>query len=575
MQLFENVLVINFLDTTLPNTKDKEKMCKHHVHFVLDPGRKLKDEEWGLEIECASPDFYKLLFSFSNENLTSFAKKEFQKMKISLSQTFSHHLGRTCPCIKPCDQRKLDHFIIGAVVSVYYALLPYVHLTKVTIHPDLSFEQIKTFCFSRHDAFKKHTVQLFYTEKRSDEVWIAVENDVQVLGSAVVRDLLTEKKVTTITQEWENYNLSGYFMQSAALNEMDGLFLNLMKERYRDVNISSDRKQALLYGQKVIDMDFFEKMREDILALRKVRCSHPISSPSLKILLTYQESLDFIDQTAHAKHSEPFFWTVIKQQGKPNLLEVYALNTSSANSALRILFGCLKQREFDDAHLHKDAFKFSVLKGDKFRGKIAYIGMKNKTIQIAGTEDIFDEYIDILDNESIRLKKPVCKTVSVSSSNILSYCETHYQDYFKKWTQCVDIETIVGTNGTCCYTIKGPCQNLEKIKEIANELKQIISDIREIQFEVEENDIMNMSKTAEFRKQRCEVEKEWSVDTLVEGIPGQEWSTEDGFEWRFENGPSFTLLILKSALPTETDVVLQPFRKDNIPGNFNFKSFLI
>lgn len=550
-------------------------MCKHNVHFVLDPGRKLKDEEWGLEIECASPDFYKFLFSFSNENLTSFAKKEFQNMKISLSQTFSHHLGITCPCIKPCDQRKLDHFIIRAVVSVYYALLPSVHLTKVTIHPDLTFEQIKTFCFSRHDAFKKHTVQLFNNEKRSDEVWIAVENDVQDLGSAVVRDLLTEKKATTITQEWENYNLSGYFMQSAALNEMDGLFLNLMKERYRDVNISSDRKRALLYGQQEIDMNFFEKMREDILALRKVRCSHPISSPSLKTLLTYQESLDFIDQTAHAKHSEPFFWTVIKQQGKPNLLEVYALHTSSANSALRILFGCLKQREFDDAHLHKDAFKFPVLKGDKFRGKIAFIGMKNKTVQIAGTEDIFDEYIDILNNESIRLKKPVCKTVSVSSSNILSYCETHYQDYFKKWTQYVDIETIVGTNGTCCYTIKGPCQNLEKIEEIANELKQIISDIREIQFEVEENDIMNMSKTAEFRKQRCEVEKEWSVDTLVEGIPGQEWSTEDGFEWRFENGPSFTLLILKSALPTETDVVLQPFRKDNIPGNFNFKSFLI
>lgn len=548
-------------------------MCKHNVYFVLDPGRKLKDEEWGLEIECASPEFYKLLFSFSNENLTSFAKKEFQKMKISLSQTFSHHLGITCSCIKPSDQRKLDHFIIGAVLSVCYELLPFVHLTKVTIHPDLSFEQIKTFCFSRHDAFKKHTVQLFHSDKRSDEVWIAVENDVQDLGSAVVGDLLHKKKITETTQIWEKYDLNGYFLQCAALNEMDALFLNIMKERYQDVNIYSDGMRAVLFGRKKIDGDFFEKMREDILALRKARCSHAIS-PSLRILFTYQEAMDYIDQTAHAKHSEPFFWTVTNQQGKTSVLEVYALNTSSANSALQIILGCLRLREFDDAQLHKEAFKFPVLEGNKFQGKIAYVGMKNMTVQIAGTEDIFEEYIDILINESIRLKKPVCKTVPVNSSNILSYCETHYQDHFREWKQFVDIEIIVGANGTCGYTIKDPYQNSKKIEEIANELKKIISNVQEIQFE-EDNNIIDMSKTAEFRKQRCEIEKEWGVDTIVEGVPGQEWSVEDGFEWRFENGPSLTLIILQSALPAETDVILQPFRKDNIPGNFNLKSFLI
>lgn len=53
---------------------------------------------------------------------------------------------------------------------------------------------------------------------------------------------------------------------------------------------------------------------------------------------------------------------------------------SSVNSVLWILFGCLKLREFDDVYLYKDVFKFLVLKGDKFWGKIVYIGMKNKII---------------------------------------------------------------------------------------------------------------------------------------------------------------------------------------------------
>lgn len=548
-------------------------MCKHNVYFVLDPGRKLKDEEWGLEIECASPEFYKLLFSFSNENFTSFARKEFQKMKISLSQTFSQHLGITCSCIKPSDQQKLDHFIIGAVLSVCYELLPLVHLTKVTIHPDLSFEQIKTFCFSRHDALKKQTVQLFHGDKRSDEVWIAVENDVQDLGSAVVRDLLHEKKVTAIITKWENYDLSGYFLQCAALNEMDAKFLNLMKERYRDVDVSSDEKWAVFVGQKEIYGDLFKNMREDILALRKVKssCGMP---PSLRILFTFQEALDFVDQTVCTKHSEPIFWKVKNQPGKHNLLEVYALNTSSAQRALQIILGCFKEREFDDGELQKEAFELPVLKGDKFRGKIVCInGMKNKNVKIAGTEDVFEEYIDLLIKESNRLKKPVCKTVPVESTHILSFCETHHRDNFRKWSEYVNIEYIFGTKGTCGYIIKGLPQYLEKMEEIANELKIIISDVREIQFEEEEQNMKDMSKNAEFRKQRCEIEKEWNVDTFVEGVQGQDWSVENGFEWRFSSGPSFTLLILKSALPVETDVVLQPIRKNNVSGNFNLSDF--
>lgn len=540
-------------------------MCKHNFFFVLDPGRKLKDEEWGLEIECASPEFYKLLFSFSNENLTSFAKKELEKMKISLSQSFSHHLGKTCICIKPCDQRKLDNLIIGAVVSVCYELLTFVHLTKVTIHPDLSFEQIQTFCFSRHDAFKNSTVQVFYNEERCDEVWIAVENSVQDLGFAVLRDLLNEKKITMITQKWENYDLSGYFFQCAALNEMDANFLNLMKERYQDVDVSSDEKWAVFVGQTEIYESLFEKMREEISALRKVKSSCGMS-PSLRILFTFQEALDFVDQTVNAKHSEPIFWKVKSQPGKNNFLEVYALNIVSAQKALQIIFGCFKEREFDDAELQKEAFELSVLKGDRFRGKTVCItGIKNKTVKIAGTEDVFEEYVDLLIKESNRLKKPICKTVQVKSTHILSFCKTHHRDIFTKWSEYVKIECIVGSKGTCGYIVKGLPQYLEKI---ANELKIITSDVREIQFEEEEKDIKDMSENADFRKQRCEIEKEWSVDTFVEGVQGQDWSVEDGFEWRFSSGPSFTLLILKSALPVETDVVLQPIRKDNVSGNF-------
>lgn len=540
-------------------------MCKHNFFFVLDPGRKLKDEEWGLEIECASPEFYKLLFSFSNENLTSFAKKELEKMKISVSQSFSHHLGKTCICIKPCDQRKLDNLIIGAVVSVCYELLTFVHLTKVTIHPDLSFEQIKTFCFSRHDAFKNSTVQLFYNEERCDEVWIAVENSVQDLGFAVLRDLLNEKKITMITQKWENYDLSGYFFQCAALNEMDANFLNLMKERYQDVDVSSDEKWAVFVGQTEIYESLFEKMREEISALRKVKSSCGMS-PSLRILFTFQEALDFVDQTVNAKHSEPIFWKVKSQPGKNNFLEVYALNIVSAQKALQIIFGCFKEREFDDAELQKEAFELSVLKGDRFHGKTVCItGMKNKTVKIAGTEDVFEEYVDLLIKESNRLKKPICKTVQVKSTHILSFCNTHHRDIFAKWSEYVKIECIVGSKGTSGYIVKGLPQYLEKI---ANELKIITSDVREIQFEEEEKDIKDMSENADFRKQRCEIEKEWSVDTFVEGVQGQDWSVEDGFEWRFSSGPSFTLLILKSALPVETDVVLQPIRKDNVAGNF-------
>lgn len=64
--------------------KDKEKMCKYNFFFVFDFGRKLKDEEWGLEIECVFLEFYKLFFSFLNENFILFVKKEFEKMKIFL-----------------------------------------------------------------------------------------------------------------------------------------------------------------------------------------------------------------------------------------------------------------------------------------------------------------------------------------------------------------------------------------------------------------------------------------------------------------------------------------------------------
>lgn len=543
-------------------------MCKHNIYFVLDPGRKLTDEEWGLKIECASPEFYKLLFSFSNENITSFAKKELQNFKVSLSQSYSHYRGKTCSCIKLRDQRKLDRFIIGAVVSVCYELLKFVHLTKVTIHPDFSFEQLKT-CFFRHDAFKNSTVQFFYNEKKSDEVWIAVESDFQELSFAVLRNLLNEKKLTMITQKWENYDLSGYFLQCAALNEMDAKFLNLMREKYQDVDVSSDEKWAVFVGQTEIYEDLLGKMKEEISALRKVKssCGMP---PSLRILFTFQEVLDFVDQTVNAKHSEPIFWKVKNQPGKNNLLEVYALHNGSAKKALQIILKCFREREFDDAELQKEAFELPVLQGDKFRGKIVCIaGMKNKTVKIAGTEDVFEEYIDLLIKESNRLKKPVCKTVQVKSTHILRFCETHHRDIFTKWSEYVKIEYTVGANGTCGYIIKGLPQYLGKMEEIANELKIITSDVREIQFEEEEKDIKDMSENAEFRKQRCEIEKEWSVDTFVEGVQGQDWSVENGFEWRFSSGPSFTLLILKSALPVQTDVVLQPIRKDNVSGNFN------
>lgn len=542
-------------------------MSKCNYFFALDPGMKLKDEEWELHIECAFPEFYKMIYIFSSENCKSHAKEHFKSMNISLNDVLSSSLKVVCECIKPMGRMKLDISFIRDVILVCNELLSMVDVTKLTMHPNIEFEQIKDFCFTRHLACKNSTILLFHDEEKNDEFWVVGEKTDQKIGIAVVEDLHDNKMVSKYSLELENHDLRGYFVQKADFNEMDIRLFNFLKtiksfaERYRDVNVSNSGRQVLILNQNEVQEDLFKNIRKNISTLSRSKQRFSVS-PSLRKLLNYHEAVEFVNQTVHAKHDESVIWTVT-DQSETAYIEIYALQFSTAQNGMKTIQGCFKEREFDITQLQKEALQLPVLESERYRGKIAQMDMKNNCVKISGTIDMFDEYIDLLQNEFNRLKKPFCKTVEVKSRHVLSFCETHYEINFREWKKSVEIDAVY-KDERCGFTIKG---STEKVKFVGNELKKLSLDIKEKQFEENIMDIMNLSGNRQFRRQRCDIEKEWNVDIIVEGIPGQDWSVEDGFEWCFENGLSFSLITLKSALPVKTDVVLHPYPKLNVKGN--------
>lgn len=544
-------------------------MSKSNYIFALDPGMRLKDEEWELHIECAFPEIYKMIYIFSSENCKSHAKEHFKSMNISLTEMLSSSSKVVCECIKPMGQMKPDISFIRDAISVCNSLLSMVDITKLTMHPNIEFKQIRDFCSTRHLAYSNSTILLFQDEEKNDEFWVAVEKTDQKLGIAVVEDLHDSKMASKYSSELENHDLRGYFVQKADFNEIDIRLFNFLKknksfaERYKDVNVSSSGKQVLILNQNEVQEDLFKNIRKDISVLSRIKQRFSVS-PSLRKLLNYHEAVEFVNQTVHAEHNESVIWTVT-DQSNTTYIEIYALQHSTARNGMQTIQGCFKEREFDITQLQREALQLPILEGDRFRGKIAQMDMKNNCVKISGTIDIFDEYIDLLQNELKRLTKPVCKTVEVKSRNVLSFCETHYEINFREWKKSVEIDAVYrdGT-GRCGFTIKG---SAEKVKIIGNELKNISSDIKEKQFEEKLMDIMHLTGNRQFRRQRCDIEKEWNVDTILEGIPGQDWSVEDGFEWCFKKGLSVSLMTLKSALPVKTDVVLHPYPKQNVKGN--------
>lgn len=550
--------MFNFLDTALSQREDKKEVWKHDYSFVVEAEKRFKEEEWELQVECSLTEYLKLLFIFSNETLKMKAGKTFQSLKIILHEGYSMRLKTTCMCIKPEGHTELDGLFIDDVLSAFKSLFPLVHLIKIVMDQSTGFEEIENYCLANHKACEKNLVHLFYNEKRRDEIWVAVEHGLQDFGNEVVKDLLSNKLATECPLEHENNNLIGYFVQSAASKYKDLRLFDLLKEnkylaeKYQDMNVYENDKWVVISGQKEIHKYLFEKLTVQSWSV----------PPSLKELLNNHEVVDFINQSIQAKHpNEPMIWMLTEK----SILEMFALHKNSAICGMKTVQQCFLERYFDDAYLQKEAFQLQELKGEKFRGKINITYLKT-SVKITGTVDVFEEFIALLLKESDRLKKPLCKTVKVKNKNILNFLETHYQDNFRKWRKSVDISAVV-RDETCGYAIKSSTANSDKIAEIREKLEMILSDITEITV-VDGKIQLDLTGNREFRRQRCDIEKEWNVDTILEGIPGQDWSVEDGYEWCFQSGQSFTLLTLKSALPAETDVVLQPRPKLNVKGNF-------
>lgn len=93
--------------------------------------------------------------------------------------------------------------------------------------------------------------------------------------------------------------------------------------------------------------------------------------------------------------------------------------------------------------------------------------MKNNCVRIFGINDIFDEYIDILEKEIECLKKLLCKIVEVGSRNVFRFCEIYLEVDFMKWKKSVEID-VVFKDGKCGFIIKG---FVEKVEIVGNELK--------------------------------------------------------------------------------------------------------
>lgn len=520
---------------------------------------------------CAFPEIYKMIYIFSSDSCKSHAKEQFNRVNILLNDIYIPSLNIVRECIKPMSRMKLDQEFIHDIISVCDGLLSTVDVTKLTMHANIDFEQITHFCKTRHLACKNSAIHLFHDEEKKDEFWVVVEKADKKLCNSVVDDLHHHKMATRYSTELENHDLSGYFVQKADLNEIDVSLFRFLKrnksfaERYKDVNVSQSGRQVLILDKKEIEKDLFKKVRDDISALSRSKQSFSVS-PSLRTLLNNHEVVEYVNRTVNAEHDESVFWTLVDHVER-SYIEIYGLQYSVARIGRQTILGCFKEKEFDITKLQREAFQLPVLEGERFRGKIAQTDMKNNRVRIFGTNDIFDEYIDILEKEIERLKKPSCKTVEVGSRNVLRFCETHLEVDFMKWKKSVEIDAVF-KDGKCGFTIKG---SAEKVEIVGNELKQILSDVIEVQFEEKKTDIMDLTENRQFRIQRYEIEKEWDVDTIVDGVPSQHWSIRDGLEWRFENGPSHTLLIVKSALPVDVDVVLQPFPKDNVLGKFNFK----
>lgn len=556
--------MFNFIDDALSHKEDKKEVWKHEYSFLVEEER-LNEEEWGLLVECSQTEYLKLFFIFSNETLKMKAGKKFQSLKIILHEGYSMRHKTTCMCMKPEGHTKLDGLFIDDVLSAFKSLFPLVHLTKIVMDQSTGFEEIENFCHANHDACRKNLVHLFYNEKMRDEIWVAVEHRLQDFGNEVVKDLLSNKLATKFPLEQENYNLSGYFVQSAALKDKDLRLFDILKEnkyhaeKYQGMNVYGNDKWVVTSGQKEIHKYLFEK----------VTVQSWYVPPSLKELLSNHEVVEFINETIQAKYpNEPMIWMVAEQSEK-SILKMFALHKSSAMCGMKTVQQCFVERNFDDAYFQKEAFQLPVLKGEKFKGKIKITDFKT-SVKITGTVDVLEDFTALLLKESDRLKKPVLKTVKVEKINVLNFLETHHQDNFRKWRKSVDISAVV-RNEKCCYVIKCPSANIEKIAEINNELQMLLSNITEITV-LEEKIQLDVTRNREFRRQRCNIEKEWNVETIVQGIPGQDWSIEDGYEWRSQNGQSFILLTLKSALPAETDVVLQPRPKLNVKGNFIFNA---
>lgn len=555
-----------FLDTELSQKEDTKEVRKHNYFFVVEAETRVKDEERELQVECSPTEYLKLLFIFSNETLKMKAKEKFRSFKIILCEKYSMRLEKTCMCMKPKGRTKLDGLFIDDALSACKSLFPLVHIKKMVMDPSTCIEEIKTYCFSGHDACKETKLQLFQ-KIGSDKVWMAIEHEILDFGNEVIKDLISNNLATECPLEQKNHKLIAYFVQSAVLKDKDLRLFNLLNmlkknkylaDKYEGMNVSEKENWVIISGHKEIHEDLFEKMMTQSGSV----------PPSLNELLNNHEVLEFIFQNFQAKHpNEPMCWMVAEQSGK-SFLEAYALKSSAINVFETILH-CFKEIKFEYACLQKDAFLLPDLKGDKFRGKIGIMDTEN-FVKITGTVDVFEEYIDLLQKESDRLKKPVCKTIDMNSINILRFCETYHQDSFRKWKKIVDIKPIV-RDGKCCYTIKGSPKHQGIVEEIENELQKLLTSIvvKEV-VSKEEMINMDLSRNQELRKKRCEIEREWSVDTVFESVPGQDWSVEDGFEWHFQNGQSFTILTLKSALPVETDVVLHPCPMANIKGNVRF-----
>lgn len=556
--------MFNFIDNARSHKEDKKEVWKHEYSFLVEEER-LNEEEWELLVECSQTEYLKLFFIFSNETLKMKAGKKFQSLKIFLHEGYSLRLKTICMCMKPEGHTKLDGLFIDDVLSAFKSLFPLVHLTKIVMDQSTGFEEIENYCHANHDACKKNQVHLFYNEKMRDEIWVAVEHGLQDFGNEVVKDLLSNKLATECPLEQENYNLIGYFVQSAALKDKDLRLFDLLREnkylaeKYQGMNVSGNDKWVVISGQKEIHKYLFEK----------VAMQSWFVSSSLKELLNNHEAVEFINQSLQAKHpNEPMIWMVAEHSEK-SILEMFALHKSRAIFGMKTVQQCFKEIYFDDAYLQKEAFQLQELKGEKFKGNIEITYFKT-SVKIIGTVDVFDEFIDLLLKESDRLKKQLCKTVRVKNRHILNFLETHHQDNFRKWRKSVDISAVV-RDEICGYAIKSSTANSDKLVEVREKLVMILSDITEITV-VDEKTQLDLTGNREFRRQRCDIEKEWNVDTILEGIPGQDWSVEDGYEWCFQSGHSFTLLTLKSALPAETDVVLKPRPKLAVKGNFTINA---